>query len=370
MIAAYGVALNYLLLEQGAGFRLPQLLVVAAGLLICFGAMQLRRERIRSRLIAIGPKQIASAAVISALTLLGLEIVFTATGMATYFPSDISLSHVEAVPWWICEDLGCHYHYENAVSACANGVTSGRHCIVNRQGFADSEDFQAGPDYADKTRIFVMGDSFTHGFTAQVGKSYVETLEAALPDIIVWNAGITATGTSQAVAAFEAFAPRLRPQLSILGFYMNDFLDNQMPMGGGVHLQDSNGKQFFALRFQLDRWGNPFEVPNDVNFAYVSRELNPPTSEMERALGLTRLGSLALRLLDSLSEPFRRAATERQEQITRQYLTQLRDAASELDSVLLVLLIPQASDIGDPGDEYRLAVKLMDELANRLPGPD
>lgn len=361
LIAGIGLRADALLPAAKPGLGLIQVLLSAAGLALCWGAIRMRRRN-RIRLPAVRPLKIVTAAGIAGLTLLALEIVLSLAGAPAYYPVEIELTPVEAVPWWVCDGLGCHYDYEQALAACARGDNHGRHCVVNRQGFADSEDFAIGPDYGGRTRILVMGDSFTHGFTADVGKSYVETLEAALPDAIVWNAGITATGTSQALAAFEAFAPQLRPQLSVLGFYMNDFRDNLLAPGGGVHLQDSAGEQFFALRFQLDRWGKPFEVANDVNFAYVSQGYNPPRNDLERRLGKTRIGALTLQLLDSVAAPFRRAAIERRGPVTRQYLRGLRDAAATLGSQFLVLLIPKWSDIGGPGADYQLAITLLDEL--------
>ena len=53
---------------------------------------------------------------------------------------------------------------------------------------------------------------------------------------------------------------------------------------------------------------------------------------------------------------------ENQRRLTRQYLAQLRDATSQLDSTLLVLLVPRSGDIGDPGEEYLSAIQLMQEL--------
>ena len=77
---------------------------------------------------------------------------------------------------------------------------------------------------------------------------------------------------------------------------------------------------------------------------------------------MTRLGTLTLRLLDKLSNANIDESFGHQRRLTRQYLIQLRDAASELDNTLLVLLIPRPGDIGDPGEEYLTAIELMEEL--------
>ena len=362
LVALFGAAVDYLLPGTSPGLNLPQLLIIASGLALSFGSWQLRRPGVRRRFSSSTGKTIAIALSITLITLLVLEIVLTVWGMPTYFPSDIRETKVKVLAWRVCDELGCHYDYEGVLAACADGIITGRRCVVNRQGFSDTDDFAVGEDFRGRMRIMTLGDSFTQGFSADVGKSYVETIEAMLPEGVVWNTAISGSGTNQAVVTFQAFAPQLKPQLSILGFVMNDFRDNLVPLGGWLHLQDSEGTLHFVRRFYMDRWGNPVELPADVVYAYVSKGYNPPVSELERVTGLTRLGTLVLRLLDSLGKIHVGESLETQKRLTRQYLTQLRDAASALDSSLLILLIPQRTDIGKLSELYLTAIELMQEL--------
>ena len=362
LIALFSFGVDYLLPGTSPGFNLPQLLIVGAGLALTLVATQLRRQDRRRRLAGLRGKAFAAAAIITLLTLLVLEIVLTIWGMPTYFPSEVSIAEVEVAPWWICDELGCHYLYEEIHAACANGVFSGRHCVVNRQGFGDSEDFEVGEDFADRARILMLGDSFTQGFSADVGKSYVETLEATLPEVVVWNTAISGSGTSQALATFKEFAPKLKPQLTILGFYTNDFLDNLRAFDGWMRLRDADGRQYKIRRFQYDIWGNPIELPPEVVYAYNSLGYNAPVNNFERATGLTRLGTLAFRLSDMLSNRTDHDSLARQYQLTSNFLIELRDAAAAQTSQFVVLLIPHRLDIGNLGEHYRLAVQLMDEL--------
>ena len=305
------------------------------------------------------------------MTLLVLEIGLTLWAMPTYFPSEPP-PDVVILPWRACDELGCHYQYESATAACAEGVLVGRRCILNRQGFSDTDDFVVQDGYDEHFRILIMGDSFTQGFSADIGKSFVETLEGALPDIVVWNTAISGQGTNQAVATFDAFAAQLQPQLSILGFYMNDFRDNLVPIDGWQYLQNVEGELFLVQRFQEDRWGNDVYLPADVENAYLAAGHNPPLNELERVVGLTRLGTLSLRLLDSMGSIYRGIddPARRQKQLTRQYLIQLRDAASALDSQFLVLVIPSVDDIGDPGQNYQLALLIDAGIGRSIHGSD
>ena len=118
---------------------------------------------------------------------------------------------VPQVTWMLCprgvcnDELGCHYDYEgNDWPLAQDGIITGRRCVVNRQGFSDTDDFAVGEDFRGRMRIMTLGDSFTHGFSADAGKSFVETIETLLPEVVLWNMAINATGTNQAVATLSS----------------------------------------------------------------------------------------------------------------------------------------------------------------------
>lgn len=69
-----------------------------------------------------------------------------------------------------------------------------------------------------------------------------------------------------------------------------------------------------------------------------------------------------LRVLDSYGDLVHDTSFEVQMVKTRDYLSQLRDAAAALDSSFLVVLIPMLEDIGAPGREFANAIILMEEL--------
>ena len=143
---------------------------------------------------------------------------------------------------------------------------------------------------------------------------------------------------------------------------MNDFRDNLMPTDRLIMLHDADGNAYLVERFRYDRWGNSVELPLELVNAYQAEGYNPPISELERIVGLTRLGTLLLRTLDIVTDLSKDQSVQIQQKVTRNYLAQLRDAAYELDSEFLVLIIPKRKDVGDPGDLYQLAVRLMQEL--------
>ncbi len=263
LVALLGIGVDYLLPGASPGFNLPQLLIVAAGLTLSFAAIQLRRKSFRSRLYAMRSKSIAAAAIITLLTLLALEIVLTVWGMPTYFPAEMPKFDINVVPFWICDKVGCHYDHDAIVAACEIDEIEGRLCEVNRQGFSDSEDFIPPYAHDSSTRILMLGDSFTFGMSADLGMSYAEKLASDVPQSIIWNAGMTATGTNQALATFEVYGPRLRPQLTTLGFYMNDFDDNLLPLESWWSTEDSEGNKVIHRKQKIDYLGNVVEI--DIN---------------------------------------------------------------------------------------------------------
>ena len=367
LLALLGLGMD-ILLGTHPGLNLPQLLLVAGGLLGSLAAFRLRRGDARRRVWSYIRKHWRALLVTTVLTMLALELVLAIAGIDTYYPSHhIPEAPLEEAPWWICDELGCRFDQDEMAAACENGKISGRRCIVNRQGFHDRQDFAAGADFDERLRILMLGDSFAFGMSADIGKSYVETIESNLPQAIVWNTGIRGVGTQQALRLFQAYAPLLQPQIAILGFYMNDFEDNILPIDRWIVVD-----RVFLQQYRLDDQGNITKL--DLQAAYYhSLGFMPPENEIHRLVGATRLGSLALKTVDivrwgrrAVFPPEWLLSGARGEggafDVTREYLRDLRDAAAAQDTALLTLLIPTWKDLAAAGQRYQAAAQLMKEL--------
>ena len=361
VIALIGAGLDHFLPAASPGFNLPQVFVVCAGLALSGTALLLRRERFRRRFFRSLKRNLATAIVISLVTLLALETALTVLDMPTYFPRELHEGDFQVISWHTCDESGCRLNYESITAACAAGELTGRNCIVNRQGYPDSDDFVWGEELEERFRIVTLGDSFTRGSSADIGQSYVEYLEATLPDAEIWNLAIGGTGTLQDIQAYNEYAPAFEPRLTILGFNMNDFDDNLLMDFTGVQLRDADGNIYFPRYPTGDRWGRPIQLPQELVLRYAIAGSTPPISDLEARLGVTRLGTIALRLLDRAGNAVSGGAYEQVER-TRQYLAQLRDAALALDSGFLVLLVPQMDDIGEQGERMANAIMFMEEL--------
>ena len=347
LVAIVGIGLDFLFPYTSPGFNVPQLILVVAGLTKSLAALALRHDYTRRRVSQKLGRHWVSVFLIALVTLILLEFALVALGIGTYYPTEIPQKWIEPVPWWRCDKAGCRYVYDELVKACDAGVFSGRRCLVNRQGYQDSGDFVAVEDGDERMRILMLGDSFTAGYSAEIGKSFVETVEADLPDSVVWNTAIGATGTNHALASFESLAPQLRPQITILGFYMNDFDDNVTPIDSYlevVNLQ-TNG-MLMIKQYRVDVWGNVIKLNLESDLYYRQHEVDPPASELKRIMGSTRLGSLVLRMVDALGGAiFVDARFERKVDLTRKYLRELLAAAGEQGSAILVMLIPHKDNI-------------------------
>ena len=164
LIALFGVGIDYLVPGTSPGLNLPQLLIIVVGVALSFGALQLRRARSRGRILGGARQVILKLFLITLLTLLALEIAMAAWGLPTYYPSQIPKKNVEVVPWGLCDELGCRKHYEAVLDACAEGYLSGIRCVINRDGFGDTDEFVVKEDFPQRARILMLGDSYTRGF--------------------------------------------------------------------------------------------------------------------------------------------------------------------------------------------------------------
>ena len=219
-VALLGIGVDILLPGASPGLNLPQLLLILAGFGISVFAYYLRRPRFRRRLKAVSRRDMVAAVLVTVITILALELLLTIFGMSVYFEGVPGTADYDAVRTRFCDNAGCRWIYEAVREECARGELSGRYCIVNRQGFADDEDFVAAADLAGRKRILALGDSFTHGFSAEAGKSFLSRpSKRAIPRSSFGMRDFLGAGTNQAVASFESLAPILQPELTILGFY-------------------------------------------------------------------------------------------------------------------------------------------------------
>ena len=114
------------------------------------------------------------------------------------------------------------------LAANYDGWFAGVPAHTNALGFRDTRNYSL-----DKTpntfRIVVLGDSVTFGHGATFETTYPYLLEQRLKawrpevDWQVWNLGVPGYNTAQELAYLQEAGPRYRPDLVVVGFFVNDF---------------------------------------------------------------------------------------------------------------------------------------------------
>ena len=133
MIAQLGIGIDYLLPVASPGVNLPQLLIVGFGLALAGAAALLRPEHVREACLG-ARRNLATASIVTLLTLLALEIALTAASMPTYFPQDLPDTDYQVISWITCDEAGCRMNYEEITAKCAasRNIRETLHCKSSR----------------------------------------------------------------------------------------------------------------------------------------------------------------------------------------------------------------------------------------------
>ena len=103
---------------------------------------------------------------------------------------------------------------------------------LNQLGFRDPREYAIAKAPAT-FRILVLGDSVTFGHGSVYEHTwpflFEQRLKAWRPDVAwqVWNLGVPGYNTSQELAYLLEVGPSFKPDLVIVGFYGNDYVDNR-----------------------------------------------------------------------------------------------------------------------------------------------
>ena len=304
--------------------------------------------------------------------LLLLEIILRLIGYRPNYPPDVLAQSQQPLPnasLYICnEEIGCRANpnLDPSLRFCNEldeGTSRSRFCRINAQGFQGDVDFTPENAPRDEYRILALGDSFTWGATAQIGNSWLETMEARLEangqPVTVWNAAIAATGTRQALVNARQLVPIMRPDVVLLGFLPgNDFIDNLYPLDTRVDLL-VNEKYIFVHRYFLDRDLNPLRLSDQsVYFRAVGKPA--ALNSLQVLLGQTSLGSIFVNALNNLSAADMRSPSPAIVARTEAPLAELRDFLADSGVPLIVVNIPSHIDYPQPS-EWRLAFQSLSQ---------
>jgi hypothetical protein len=99
----------------------------------------------------------------------------------------------------------------------------------NSQGWRGPREYREGKSSED--RVLILGDSFAYGFGVNDDQTFAVQVERDLKinhlAVEVINAANPGKGTDYALKCFETVGRKFHPNLTILGFFSNDFQDNE-----------------------------------------------------------------------------------------------------------------------------------------------
>lgn len=129
----------------------------------------------------------------------------------------------------------------------------------------NSQSLRADKEYGKKDsltyRILLLGDSQTFAGSIPFDSTFGKVLERNLNKFYqqshfeVLNAGVSGYSTANEAAFLQKFGPSLEPDLVIVGFYLNDILENE----GGI--AQKTVKDGYLISENRHVIGNPFILP-------------------------------------------------------------------------------------------------------------
>lgn len=125
---------------------------------------------------------------------------------------------------------------------------------TNQEGFRGTRDFSLRRD-TTKTRILLLGDSFTFGEDVSDDETYAHHLGQLLPNVEILNLGVHGYGHDQMLVLLTELGTRYNPDVVLLGFVAADMSRNALAFR-------DYAKPWFTIDHDtLVRRGSPVPTP-------------------------------------------------------------------------------------------------------------
>jgi lysophospholipase L1-like esterase len=142
---------------------------------------------------------------------------------------------------------------------------------TNSAGFRSDHEFKVERN-DNKFRILLFGDSQTAGVGVSNGNRYGDVLEKSIPDLEVFNYGLSGSGTDQQYLSYLEFG-QVEHDLVIIGLYIEDVTRVNSRF---LRFADANGKEVFYAKPYYVRNGSNLEL-NHVPVPKQPLDSPPPT---------------------------------------------------------------------------------------------
>lgn len=201
-------------------------------------------------------------------------------------------------------------------------------------------------------RILFLGDSFTYGFGVNDDQTFAFLTEKHLLDehisVEVINAGCSGKGTDFAVKLFQVWGDKFNPDLTVVCFTANDFIDNERGEYFSVSpdgeitpkvLQRSKGVAKTILYHLpgynwLISWSQAANLVKEAGVKWFLRNTDP--------IALKEGG-----LIVTYPVHQQGYANEENKRLTEVYLRQLLKSVKQSGSSLMIIYVPMYKEVED-----------------------
>ena len=207
------------------------------------------------------------------------------------------------------------------------------------------------------TRILLIGDSQTEGLQVRYEETYGQILQRSLERLLperrfeVVNLAVSAYGTHQEVLTLRRYGDHVRPCWVVLGFFPgNDLSDNvRLPLV----TEDTTGVRLIEHRFSL---GHRLWLGTKVWLASASHLYTASVWGIKALLSQHRMSQAGL------IEPTAPAVDgqSRTLRLTEQLILIARRDAESLGASLIVLVIPERSQVSHPKEAPLLSLDAVE----------
>ncbi len=142
---------------------------------------------------------------------------------------------------------------------------AGRTLSTNSLGLRGAREYAPAPP-AGRTRVLLLGDSFTFGDELSDGETFAERLQELRPDLEVMNFGVHGYGHDQMLILLREHGLPLRPAVVVLLFVSEDAVRNTLSF------RDFAKPRFTLAGGALAPAGGPLPTPEQV----LAREWRRP----------------------------------------------------------------------------------------------
>jgi hypothetical protein len=195
---------------------------------------------------------LVSLILVVAIAEIGRRIVLSQHLGLTYDERNLSYQYDETLGWFPINNS------KKIVSG--NRPIEARH---NSIGFRDAEH-----PVDSRKRIIFLGDSYVWGYDAEEQERFTELLDERLPEVAVYNLGVSGYGTDQQYLLLREYYAHYRPDIVFLVFCAeNDRQDNS----SNIRYKGYYKPYFIADGYDLMLRGVP--VPKSENYFFLRHKI-------------------------------------------------------------------------------------------------